>query len=88
VNGIAPGGTLGTDLRGVASLGSAERSMSDTPERAGELAARVPLQVALSGEDHAWSYVFLGSDRSRGITGGVVHSDGGMSVAGAPKKRR
>jgi phthalate 3,4-cis-dihydrodiol dehydrogenase len=88
VNGIAPGGTLGTDLRGVASLGSAERRMSDTPERAAELAARVPLQVALSGEDHAWSYVFLASDRSRGITGGVVHSDGGMSVAGAPKKRR
>ncbi|HKI39465.1 MAG TPA: 3-(cis-5,6-dihydroxycyclohexa-1,3-dien-1-yl)propanoate dehydrogenase [Mycobacterium sp.] len=88
VNGIAPGGTLGTDLRGVASLGSAERSMSDTPERAGELAARVPLEIALTGEDHAWSYVFLASDRSRGITGGVVHSDGGMSVAGAPKKRR
>ncbi|CQD18721.1 2,3-dihydroxy-2,3-dihydrophenylpropionate dehydrogenase [Mycobacterium europaeum] len=88
VNGIAPGGTLGTELRGVASLGSAERSMSDTPERAAELATRVPLQVALSGEDHAWSYVFLASDRSRGITGGVVHSDGGMSVAGAPKKRR
>lgn len=88
VNGIAPGGTLGTELRGAASLGSAERSMSDTPERAAELAARVPLQVALSGEDHAWSYVFLASDRSRGITGGVIHSDGGMSVAGAPKKRR
>lgn len=88
VNGIAPGGTLGTDLRGAASLGSAERSMFDTPERAAELAARVPLQVALSGEDHAWSYVFLASDRSRGITGGVIHSDGGMSVAGAPKKRR
>jgi NAD(P)-dependent dehydrogenase (short-subunit alcohol dehydrogenase family) len=88
VNGIAPGGTLGTDLRGVASLGSAERSMSDTPERAAELAVRVPLQVTLTGEDHAWSYVFLASDRSRGITGGVVHSDGGMSVAGAPKKRR
>jgi phthalate 3,4-cis-dihydrodiol dehydrogenase len=88
VNGIAPGGTVGTDLRGVASLGSADRSMSDTPERAAELAARVPLQVALTGEDHAWSYVFLASDRARGITGEAVHSDGGMSVAGAPKKRR
>jgi phthalate 3,4-cis-dihydrodiol dehydrogenase len=88
VNGVAPGGTLGTDLRGVASLGSAGHSMSDTPARARELAARVPLQVALSGEDHAWSYVFLASDRARGITGEVVHSDGGMSVAGAPKKRQ
>jgi phthalate 3,4-cis-dihydrodiol dehydrogenase len=88
VNGVAPGGTLGTDLRGMASLGSADRSMSDTPDRAAEVAARVPLRVALSGEDHAWSYVFLASDRARGITGGVVHSDGGMSVAGAPNKRR
>jgi enoyl-[acyl-carrier-protein] reductase (NADH) len=50
------------------------------------MAARVPLQVALSGEDHAWSYVFLASDRARGITGGSVHPDGGVGVA-APKKR-
>ncbi len=88
VNGVAPGGTMGTDLRGAASLGSAERSVSVTPGRAGELAARVPLQVALSGEDHAWSYVFLASSRARGITGEVIHSDGGMSVAGAPRKRQ
>ena len=44
------------------------------------MAARVPLQVALSGEDHAWSYVFLASERSRGITGSVVHPDGGIGV--------
>jgi enoyl-[acyl-carrier-protein] reductase (NADH) len=36
--------------------------------------------VALAGDDHAWSYVFLASQRSRGITGDVVHSDGGMSI--------
>jgi NAD(P)-dependent dehydrogenase (short-subunit alcohol dehydrogenase family) len=88
VNGVAPGGTVGTDLRGAASLGSAERSMSETPGRADELAARVPLHVALSGEDHAWCYVFLASSRARGITAEVIHSDGGMSVAGAPKKRQ
>lgn len=87
VNGVAPGGTLGTDLRGSPSLGTADRSLGDTPGRAAELAARVPLQVALTGADHAWSYVFLASERSRGITGGVVHSDGGMSVSGAPRKR-
>ncbi|MDE3203483.1 MAG: SDR family oxidoreductase, partial [Acidobacteriota bacterium] len=45
-----------------------------------ELAARVPLKVALTGDDHAWSYVFLASQRSRGITGGVVHPDGGIGV--------
>lgn len=87
VNGVAPGGTLGTDLRGLPSLGTAGRSLGDTPGRAEELAARVPLQVALSGEDHAWSYVFLASDRSRGITGGVVHPDGGVGVSAAPQKR-
>lgn len=87
VNGVAPGGTLGTDLRGLPSLGSADRSLGDTPGRAEELAARVPLQVALSGEDHAWSYVFLASDRARGITGGAVHPDGGVGVSAAVKKR-
>lgn len=81
VNGVAPGGTVGTDLRGLRSLGLDERSLGATPNREAELAARVPLRVALSGADHAWSYVFLASDRSRGITGGVVHSDGGIAVA-------
>jgi NAD(P)-dependent dehydrogenase (short-subunit alcohol dehydrogenase family) len=86
VNGVAPGGTLGTDLRGLPSLGLDERSLGATPNRAAEMAARVPLQVALSGEDHAWSYVFLASDRARGITGDSVHPDGGVGVS-APKKR-
>jgi len=80
VNGVAPGGTLHTDLRGLASLGLADRRLDDTPGRERELAARVPLGVALSGPDHAWSYVFLASDRSRGITGGVTHPDGGIGV--------
>lgn len=82
VNGVAPGGTLNTDLRGLASLGMSGRRLDDSPGRAEELARRVPLQVALSGEDHAWSYVFFASERSRGITGGVLHPDGGISVRG------
>jgi NAD(P)-dependent dehydrogenase (short-subunit alcohol dehydrogenase family) len=86
VNGVAPGGTLGTDLRGLSSLGTAERSLGDTPGRAADLAARVPLHVALDGEDHAWSYVFLASDHARGITGDTVHSDAGAGLA-FPKKR-
>lgn len=80
VNGVAPGGTVGTDLRGLDSLGLATRSLGDAPDRAASIAGRVPLQVALDGADHAWSYVFLASDRSRGVTGGVVHPDGGMAV--------
>ncbi|MGW5432736.1 3-(cis-5,6-dihydroxycyclohexa-1,3-dien-1-yl)propanoate dehydrogenase [Streptomyces sp. NPDC004059] len=80
VNAVAPGGTLGTDLRGLESLGLAGRSLGDTPGRAGELAARVPLRTALTATDHAWSYVFLASDRSRGITGRSVHPDGGIGI--------
>lgn len=80
VNGVAPGGTLNTDLRGLASLGLSDRRLDDTPGREAELAGRVPLKVALTGADHAWSYVFLASQRSRGITGDVVHPDGGIGV--------
>lgn len=86
VNGVAPGGTVGTDLRGPASLGLAGRSLGNEPDRAAELAARSPLHVALSGADHAGSYVFLASDRARGITGDTLHSDGGVAVS-APVKR-
>lgn len=82
VNGVAPGGTLNTDLRGVGSLGLGDRRLNDAPGRAQELADRVPLGVALSGSDHAGSYVFLASERARGITGDVVHPDGGIGVKG------
>ena len=60
VNGVAPGGTLNTDLRGLASLGLDDARLDDSPNRASDLAARTPLNVALSGEDHAWSYRVLG----------------------------
>jgi NAD(P)-dependent dehydrogenase (short-subunit alcohol dehydrogenase family) len=79
VNGVAPGGTLGTELTGPRSLGLADQVL-DGPDREQDLRRRTPLQVALSGEDHAGSYVFLASDRARGITGTVVHSDGGAGV--------
>lgn len=80
VNGVAPGGTLNTDLRGLASLGLDDIRLDDSPNRATDLAARTPLNVALSGADHAWSFVFLASDRSRGITGETVHPDGGFGL--------
>lgn len=80
VNGVAPGGTLGTDLRGLSTLGLDEIRLDDTPNRARDLAARNPLNVALSAEDHAWSFVFFASDRSRGITGQTAHPDGGFGL--------
>ncbi|KKC04298.1 3-(cis-5,6-dihydroxycyclohexa-1,3-dien-1-yl)propanoate dehydrogenase [Mycobacterium nebraskense] len=84
VNGVAPGGTLNTDLRGLASLGLDGVRLDDTPNRAQEVAERTPLNVALSGEDHAWSFVFLASDHARGITGETVRPDGGFGL-GAPQ---
>ncbi|BBX97285.1 3-(cis-5,6-dihydroxycyclohexa-1,3-dien-1-yl)propanoate dehydrogenase [Mycobacterium lacus] len=80
VNGVAPGGTLNTDLRGLSSLGLDTTRLDDTPDRARYLAVRTPLNVALTGEDHAWSFVFLASGRSRGITGETIHPDGGFGV--------
>ena len=82
VNAVAPGGTVGTDLRGLAALGLRERRPDDDAGRAEELVRRTPLEVALEPDDHAGSYVFLASDRARGITGTFVHPDGGIGVKG------
>jgi NAD(P)-dependent dehydrogenase (short-subunit alcohol dehydrogenase family) len=87
VNGVAPGGTLHTDLRGLASLKQEDIRLDDSPNRARDVAARNPLNVALTGADHAWSFVFLASDRSRGITGETIHPDGGFRL-GATKVER
>jgi NAD(P)-dependent dehydrogenase (short-subunit alcohol dehydrogenase family) len=80
VNGVAPGGTLGTDLRGPAALGLDGESLGERPDRADELRARSPLGVALTPSDIAGSYVFLASDASRGITGSFLHPDGGIGI--------
>ncbi len=80
VNGVAPGGTLGTDLRGARSLGSDGERLGDRPGRREELEARTPLHVALTPRHHAGAYVFLASDAASGITGEVVRSDGGIGV--------
>lgn len=80
VNGVAPGGTLGTDLRGLTALGLNEKRLDDNPGREADVSSRNPLKVALTGVDHSWGYVYLASDRARGISGSVVHTDGGMAV--------
>jgi len=82
VNAVAPGGTVGTDLRGLTSLELHEQRLDDRDGRADELMRRTPLAVALEPDDHAGSYVFLASDRSLGITGTFLHSDGGIGVKG------
>lgn len=82
VNGVAPGGTVATNLSGVAALGTADRRLGDLPDRAEDIAARTPLQIAMSPADHAGAYVYLASSRARGVTGIIVNSDGGMAVRG------
>lgn len=87
VNGVAPGGTVNTDLRGLTSLGLADTRLDDRPNRSREIAARTPLGVALGGADHAWSFVFLASDRSRGLTGETIHPDGGFGIGPAKSRQ-
>jgi NAD(P)-dependent dehydrogenase (short-subunit alcohol dehydrogenase family) len=82
VNGVAPGGTLNTDLRGLRSIGLQDRRLDDKPGRNNDLESRSPLGVALTANDHAGAYAFLASDRARGITGVIVNSDGGIGVRG------
>jgi NAD(P)-dependent dehydrogenase (short-subunit alcohol dehydrogenase family) len=82
VNGVAPGGTLATDLRGPRALGLDGQSLGDQPGREEDLKSRTPLGVALTPADHAHSYVFLASNAARGITGTFVHPDGGIGVKG------
>ena len=80
VNGVAPGGTVQTDLRGLRSLDQFETVLDARPGREEQLRARTPLQVALRPGDHAGAYVFLASDRAVGITGEIVRSDGGLGA--------
>lgn len=80
VNGVAPGGTLSTDLRGLRSLDLADVRLTDREGRAEGLRKRTPLAVALDPADHAGAYILLASDRAAGITGEILRSDGGLGV--------
>ena len=80
VNGVAPGGTHSTDLRGLRSLGLRDRSLGVEPNRAESIRQRSRLDVALGPADHAVSYVFLASEAARGMTGRFIHSDGGANL--------
>jgi NAD(P)-dependent dehydrogenase (short-subunit alcohol dehydrogenase family) len=80
VNGVAPGGTI-TDLRGLQSLGSDDRSQFADPAVAERLRAGNPLRIALQPDDLAGAYVFLSSrDNARGITGSIVTVDAGAML--------
>jgi NAD(P)-dependent dehydrogenase (short-subunit alcohol dehydrogenase family) len=80
VNGVAPGGTVGTDLRGLRSLEQYDARLDDRPGRAEGIEARTPLRIAMTGTDHTGAYVLLASDRAPGMTGEMLRSDGGIGV--------
>ncbi len=84
VNGVAPGGTVGTDLRGLRSLGLHDRALGDEEQRAASIKERSPLDIALSAQDHAKSFVFLASDAAKGMTGRFLHPDGGSQISKKP----
>ena len=88
VNGVAPGGTHSTDLRGLRSLGLHDRSLGSEPDRAESIRQRSRLGVALGPADHAECYVFLASEASRGMTGRFIHSDGGANLPAAPQAHK
>ena len=83
VNGVAPGGTAGTALRGLRSFGEAETTVEQVAGRNERIRGTTPLKVVPMPDDHAWAYVYLAStSRSRVVTGVVINTDGGRGVAG------
>jgi 2,3-dihydroxy-2,3-dihydrophenylpropionate dehydrogenase len=82
VNGVAPGGTI-TELRGIKALEQQGQALKDVPDIGGLIENINPLGVVAYPEDHAWSYVFLASkERTKAITGTIIHADGGLGVRG------
>jgi len=85
VNGVAPGGTAQTKLRGLRTLGQ-DIEADRMPGRDERIQSTTPLQVLAVPEDHAWAYVYLASkERSRIVTGTVINTDGGRGIAGVSR---
>jgi NAD(P)-dependent dehydrogenase (short-subunit alcohol dehydrogenase family) len=82
VNGVAPGGVLGTDIRGSAELGLEALRMPADQSRVADLEMLTPLRLAMTAREIAASYVFLASEAARGMTGEFLHPDGGLGVRG------
>jgi NAD(P)-dependent dehydrogenase (short-subunit alcohol dehydrogenase family) len=77
VNGVAPGGTVGTKLAGLRSLD--QRLTADqVAGRDERIKAGTLLGVAPRPSDHVGAYVYLASPtRARTVTGAVINTDGG-----------
>lgn len=80
VNAVAPGGVVGTDLRGTRSLGQAQRMLKPDQARIEDLENLTPLRMALHPEEITESYVFLASPGARSMTGQFLQPDGGLGI--------
>lgn len=82
VNGIAPGGVGGSDIRGPASLALDKTSISSIP--LDEILAEVlPMGKMASAEEYAGSYVFLAAREDNvPATAAIINLDGGIGVRG------
>lgn len=84
VNSVAPGGTS-TEIGGLASL-EQEKMLSSSPKMKEVMKSINPLQVEFKPEDHAGAFLYLANEElSRGVTGTVINSDGGLGVRGFVK---
>lgn len=82
VNAVAPGGTV-TPLRGIDALGMGDQRLLDVSDLPELIRATNPLRVASEPQDHVWAYVYLAAkDRTKSVTGCVIHSDGGLHSRG------
>ena len=79
VNGLAPAGFSGSELRGAAALGLEESKQSDIPKEAFlDLFKEVSLLHELpTPEDHGPLYAFLASNKNKIVTGQVFVVDQG-----------
>jgi NAD(P)-dependent dehydrogenase (short-subunit alcohol dehydrogenase family) len=73
VNGVAPGGTGGTRLGGLATLGQ-DQTADQVPGRDERIRAGTLLGVLPMPEDHAAAYLYLA--KARVVTGTVILSGG------------
>lgn len=82
VNGVAPGGIGGSDLRGPASLDLQDRSISTLPLE-DMLAKILPTGRMATAEEYAGAYVFFATRGDTvAATGAILNCDGGMGVRG------
>lgn len=82
VNGIAPGGVLGTDLRGPKTLDLQDTSIKTVP-LADALGPALPAGCVASADEYSGAYVFFATREDNvSLTGSVLNYDGGMGARG------